>query len=146
VFLDIDSTPQISGSRIFVAAYSGAIYALDAVTGKTIWELKTPGASRLKLGENRLFAVTASGIIALAPGDGRQIWSTPLRSAVGEPVIVADRVLVPSAAGLAWLDVATGRLLRTLDPGSGVSARAAVQGKRVYVISNRGELVALDLP
>jgi outer membrane protein assembly factor BamB len=134
-FLDIDSTPQISGSRVFVAANSGAVYALDVAT------------LRLKLGENRLFAVTASSVVALAPGDGRQIWSAPLRGGTaGEPAIASGRLLVPSSIGLLWFDVATGRLLRTLDPGSGVSsARVAVQGKRAYVISNRGELVALDL-
>ena len=56
-------------------------------------------------------------------------------------------ILLPTAtAGLRFVEAASGRTLRTLDPGAGISGTAAVNGDRVYVLSNAGELLALDLP
>jgi hypothetical protein len=36
-------------------------------------------------------------------------------------------------------------VLRVFDPGTGVSGPAGVHGGRVYVLSNGGDLYALDL-
>jgi outer membrane protein assembly factor BamB len=145
-FMDIDSTPQVSGSRVFVAAYSGAVYALDAATGVTAWEFRTPGASQLVLAGDRVVAVTTTQVLALSAGDGKQLWNTPFKGMPGgAPIVAAGYVLVPTGVGLLWLDLASGRSLRVADPGSGVTAAAAVRGGRVYLLSNQGQLYALEI-
>jgi outer membrane protein assembly factor BamB len=145
-FTDVDSTPQISGSRVYVAAYSGAVLALDALTGKTAWQVKAPGASRLRLSDGALLAVTASAVLALDPEDGRQRWSTPLGGIPsGEPLVARGYALVPNTAGMLMLDLKTGRRLRLFNMGTGVSASPAALGQRLYVLSNGGEIFALDL-
>ncbi len=143
---DVDSTPQISGSRLFVAAYSGAVLALDARTGAVDWEVKAPGACRTLLAGNTLYAVTLTQVIALAPRDGTQIWAVPLQGVpAGPPALAGKWLLVPNTAGLLFLDPASGQLLRYFDPGTGVSAPPTASGSRLYVVSNGGELLALDL-
>ncbi len=145
-FTDIDSTPQLSGGRVYVGAYSGAVLALDAATGKVVWEVKAPGASRVLAAGGTVYAVALGQVLALSPRDGSQLWSVPLGGTpAGDPVLVGNRLLVPNAAALLWLDPASGRKLRVFDPGTGVSARPAVAGRRMYVVSNGGELLALDL-
>jgi len=55
-------------------------------------------------------------------------------------------VLVPSGEeGLRWIEAASGRMFRVLEPGNGVSGAPAAVRSRVYVLSNGGTLYALDL-
>jgi outer membrane protein assembly factor BamB len=50
--LDVDSSPLISGGRVYVGSKDKSLYVLDLKTGQSIWEFK---ASR---------AITASPAIA----------------------------------------------------------------------------------
>ncbi len=145
-FQDVDSTPQLRGQRLFVAAYSGAVLALDARTGRVEWELRVPAACRVLLGRSVVVAVTATEVLGLSPDKGSRIWTTPLGGTpAADPTAVGSYVLVPAASGLLFLDEQTGRRLRVFDPGTGVSATPAVDGRRLYVLSNGGALFALDL-
>ncbi len=146
-FVDVDSTPQVRGGRVYVAAYSGAVLALDASSGKTLWETKMPGASRVKLSGGTLVAVGTGNVAALDVKDGRLLWSQPLDGVPGgTPVVTGGFALVPNVSGIGWFELSSGRRLRVLDPGTGVSGSAAVLGRRAYVLSNGGDLLALDLP
>ncbi len=144
--LDVDSILLDSG-RLYAAAASGAVLALDARTGSTIWTSQVPAAARLALAAGLVVAVAPANVVALASSDGSVVWTTPLGGVpAGEPVEVGRWVLVPTdRGGLRWLEAATGRLLRVFDPGTGVSGPPGATGTRVYVLSNGGDLFALDL-
>jgi outer membrane protein assembly factor BamB len=145
-FTDVDSTPQVADGRVYVAAYSGAVLALDAASGKVLWEVKAPEACRVKLAGKALVAVTAKSVLGLSPADGKQLWTQKLRGTPsGEPVVANRWILVPATDGILILDAASGHRLRFLDTGTGSSATPAVLGSRVYVLSNGGRLLALDL-
>ena len=145
-FQDVDSTPQLRGSRLFVAAYSGAVLALDARTGRVTWEFRVPAPCRLLLGKNVVVAVTATEVLGLTIDKGARVWSVPLQGTpTADPVAAGSYVLIPAATGLLFLDERTGRRLRVFDPGTGVSSTPAVDGQRLYVLSNGGALFALDL-
>ncbi len=144
-FMDVDSI-RVDGSRLFAAAYSGAVYGIDVATGRQLWELKTPGASQLALGGGTLVVETTTQLIGVSPQSGTSRWTRKLAGApAGEITVVAGRAAVPDGRGLLLVDVATGRVLRVFDPGTGVSAAAAWQGGRAYVLSNAGTLFALDM-
>jgi outer membrane protein assembly factor BamB len=144
-FMDVDSTPRVQGGRVYVASYSGAVHALELATGKQIWEAKTPGPLRLALARGTLVAVTTTQLVAFSPTDGAVRWTLPLDGTPGgEPALMGGRAAVPNGKGLMWIDVERGRLLRVFNPGTGVTAAVAVSGRRVYVLSNAGELIALD--
>ena len=143
-FMDMDGL-RVQAGRLFAAAYSGAVYAIDAQTGRQEWELKTPGASRLEIGAGVLVAVTTTQVLGIGSRDGRTRWTLPLEGApTGDPVLLGETVAVPNGKGLLFIDAAGGRLLRAFNPGTGVSASPAWRGRRVYVLSNSGDLVALD--
>ena len=144
-FMDVDGL-RLQGDRIFAAAYSGAIYALDVQTGRQEWELKTPGASRLALGSGVLVAVTTTQVLGVGMRDGATRWTLPFDGVpMGDPVVRDGLAAVPNSKGLLFIDAAAGRLLRLFNPGTGVSATPAWQGRRMYVLSNAGALLALDL-
>jgi outer membrane protein assembly factor BamB len=144
--LDVDAL-ALDGGRLYAAAYSGLVVALDAHTGELAWKAAAPGASRLTTAAGLVVAVTTASIQALSAADGSAVWTAPMRGApTGDPVVAGKWVLVPAGdQGLLWLELATGRLLRVFNPGTGVSGTPAVAGSRVYVLSNGGDLFALDL-
>jgi len=145
-YLDVDSI-QLDGGRLYAAAYSGAVVAVEAATGKPVWQHVSKEATRVAVGSGVVVAVTPTQIEALSPVDGNPIWTTPLDgTAAGEPVIAGKWLLVPAGtSGLRFLELASGRRLRVLQPGTGVTASPAVNGSRAYVLSNGGDLLALDL-
>jgi outer membrane protein assembly factor BamB len=147
-YLDVDALALVDG-RLFVAAFSGSVLGLDVDTGDVIWVFRAPGAVRLTAGPGLVVAVAGNTVYGLSPTSGAPLWSSPLEGApgTGEPVRAGQLILLPTAtAGLRFVEAASGRTLRTLDPGTGISGTAAVNGDRVYVLSNAGELLALDLP
>lgn len=144
--LDIDDL-ALDGGRVYAAAYSGAVLAVDARTGEVVWKASLPSASRLAVAAGLVVAVSTETVQSLSIADGAPVWSVPLRgSPQGAPVALGKWLLVPTGdQGLRWLEAATGRPLRVFDPGNGISAAPAVLGGRVYVLSNGGDLYALDL-
>jgi outer membrane protein assembly factor BamB len=144
--LDVDAL-ALDGGRLYAAAYSGAVLALDARTGETIWSFAAPGAAQVALAGGLVVAVTAASVHALSPVDGGVVWTTPLGgSPGGSPALAGKWLLVPAGGGgLRWLEAATGRPLRSFQPGTGILGSPAVASGRVYVLSNGGHLFALDL-
>lgn len=144
--LDVDAL-ALEGGRLFAAAYSGAVLALDARSGDEVWRFAAPGAAQLAVAGGLVVAVTPSSVHGLSTADGGVVWSAPLGGApAGPPAPAGKWLLVPAGAGgMRWIELASGRTLRVFDPGTGVSAAAGAHGGRVYVLSNGGALYALDL-
>lgn len=73
-----DSTPAVSGSRIFVGAFKpGSISALDRATGKLLWTLKAGGAVEASpiVVEDTVFATSKDRrVYAINPRTGRVRW------------------------------------------------------------------------
>jgi outer membrane protein assembly factor BamB len=143
---DVDAL-ALDGQRLYAAAYSGAVLALDGRTGKTLWSAKAEGATQVALAGGLVVAVTGTSVLGLSPADGSALWTTPLDgSPGGAPALAGKWLLVPAGAGgLRWLEAATGRPLRTFEPGTGVLGSPGVAAGRIYVLTNGGDLFALDL-
>ncbi len=144
--LDVDSL-QLEGARLYAAAYSGAVLALDSRTGKDVWTTRAPAVARLALAAGLVVAVTPTTVLALSQNDGSVVWTAPLEGVPeSEPVAAGPWLLVPAGSGgLRWIEAASGRVMRVFDPGTGVSGSPASAGTRVYVLSNGGDLFALDI-
>lgn len=143
---DVDSL-ALSGGTLYAAAYSGAVVALEAATGRPLWQVLTPDAARVAVGPGVVVAVTGSSVLALSPLDGKVLWTVPLSGTpAGEPRVHGRWLLVPAGeGGLRFLELAAGRTVRVFDPGSGVSSTPGVGAGQVFVLSNAGSLLALDL-
>lgn len=146
--LDVDAI-ALDGTRLYAAAYSGAVLAVEARTGDVAWKVQVPGAAQLAVAGGLVVAVTATNVLGLSITNGATAWTAPLGPAgapAGLPATAGKWVLVPAdAGGLRWIEIASGRTLRVFDPGTGVSGTPALLGRRVYVLSNGGALFALDL-
>jgi outer membrane protein assembly factor BamB len=145
-YADIDSDVQVTKDRVYVASYGGQVAALDRSNGTPIWEAKAPFAYKAKLDGNTYVVVTTSAVLGFDAASGKPLWETPLEGMpLADPVIAKGIVLVPNGKGLLVLDRKSGRKLRFFTRGSGATGSPAVLGKRVYLLSNAGELIAVDL-
>jgi outer membrane protein assembly factor BamB len=144
--VDVDGLALADG-RLYAAAYSGVVVALDPKTGVTLWTTRLAGAHTLTVSKGLVFVVSPDAVTALTATDGGKLWESRMDAAsAGAPVVIGKWLVVPAALeGLRWIEIASGRTYRVLDAGDGVSGPPAAVGGRVYVLSNGGSLVALDL-
>ncbi len=146
VYPDISAGIEVSKDRVYAVSYGGQVAALERGSGVPVWESKAPFAYKAQLDGDVLVVVTTSDVLGFDARTGKQLWTTPLEgSPLADPVIVKGLILVPNGRGLLVLDRRSGKKLRFFTRGSGATASPAVQGKRVYLLSNAGELLAVDL-
>jgi len=145
-YSDITSDPEVTKDRVYVASYGGQVAALDRQNGTPVWEAKAPFAYKGRLAGDTYVVVTTSDVVGFDARTGKQLWSTPLDGApLANPVVVKGLILVPNGKGLLVLDRKSGKKLRFFTRGSGATGSPAVLGKRVYLLSNAAELIAVDI-
>ena len=66
-------------------------------------------------------------------------------NAGGAPLLARGQLVVPTATGLIFVDPSSGFAKLGWNPGRGVTATPAQDGRRLYVLSNLGTLFALHL-
>lgn len=153
-------------SRIFVATGFGIVFALDAKTGKTIWQEKIgiPMRTAPTVRGGRVFVVTVdNNLFALDARDGKTLWThagaqeTATLLGGSSPAVENGVIVVPYSSGeLFALKVDTGRVLwqdslvsiRRTDAVASLAqirGRAVIDRGRVIAISHAGIMAAIDL-
>ncbi|WP_457637126.1 serine/threonine-protein kinase [Oceanithermus sp.] len=99
---DLWGSPAVGGGRVYVAGWSGVLYALELATGDEVWTAK-PGkvTAGLSLASDVLYVATEAGeLIAYDAGDGRELWRAEgLGDVQAAPVSLPGRVYVASLEG-----------------------------------------------
>ena len=110
-----EATPIVVDGVMFVTGYDGYVWALDAVTGRLLWQyrhaipLDVPlccgNVNRgVAVAEGKVFATTENGhLVALDASSGTPVWDKPFvdiragESATIAPLVVKDLVIVGSS-------------------------------------------------
>ena len=136
----VDSTPLVSGGCVFVGSTAGNLFAIDASSGKLVWEhrltVPSPGLGGAVVGaatvsgSEVIWLVSETGgpyAIALDRSTGSVVWqSPPLISSSGyytnaSPTVVNGMVVAGysdpegddvGSGGFAIIDAATGALIK----------------------------------
>jgi outer membrane protein assembly factor BamB len=158
--------PTAGLNKIFLGTENGDVFALDAETGELVWQAKIKGEviTAPAIDSGILVVNSASGLLkAFDANTGEELWKAEqdvpaltLRG-ISTPVIASGGVIVGSGKGevgvyildkgqAGWITEvgeATGstELNRVID----VDSAPVVFGDKVYVISARGNLVAIEL-
>jgi outer membrane protein assembly factor BamB len=128
----------VDGDRIFVGVGGTAgasVVCFNKQDGKVIWKSQNdvPGFSALVVatiaGVKQVVSFTAEGVIGLDIGEGKLLWRSPVKTALGRhvttPVVVDDVVVVGShQAGLIGIKVS--------------KQGAALSAERAWTIRNLG--------
>jgi len=158
--------PIAGMNKIFLGTENGDVFALDAETGELVWQAKIKGEviTPPAIDSGILVVNSASGVLkGFDANTGDELWKAEqdvpaltLRG-ISTPVIASGGVLVGSGKGelgvyilekgqAGWtteVGEATGstELQRVID----VDSAPVVFGDKVYAISARGNLVAIEL-
>ncbi len=153
-------------NKIFLGTENGDVFALDAETGELVWQAKIKGEviTPPAIDSGILVVNSASGLLkAFDANTGEELWKAEqdvpaltLRG-ISTPVIASGGVIVGSGKGevgvyilekgqAGWtteVGEATGstELQRVID----VDSAPVVFGDKIYAISARGNLVAIEL-
>jgi alcohol dehydrogenase (cytochrome c) len=132
----LQATPIVVDGVMYLSSASNWVFALDAASGRLIWEYRFPLAKRpqfgygrqnrgVAVGHGRVFMGTADNhIVALDQKTGREIWRVSVEderqcgcSITGAPLVVKELVIAGVTGGdsahrgyLNAFDVMTGRL------------------------------------
>ncbi len=147
-FVDVDGTPVVHGDTVFVTSSSGGLFALDKTTGLVRWRVPMKNAGPVIVDDDMLYVAAAEQGIYAIDLSGNIIWRQGTRGG-GEPAtpIVSGDYLIYTLSddGVFIADKRTGELFQYFDPGEGVSSEPTLWRDRLYVLSNRGYLYALNL-
>lgn len=154
---DVGADPVIDGGRVYVSNAAGKLAALDAGRGERIWTADegTMG-SVVPAGGSLFFVSDANELIRLDAATGQRVWGTPLpnylkdkpknRKAVHShngPLVAGGRVVIASDDGLLrFFDPASGALTHQLPLPGGAASNPIVVGGVLYVVSEKGQLLA----
>ena len=171
-FLESRTTAQIAGgmttgmNKVFIGNENGNIYALDAETGELVWQNTIKGEiiNAPAMDSGILVVNSASGVLqAFNATTGESLWkieqdvpALTLRG-MSSPVIASGGVLIGQANGdvsVYLLDKGQKGWSTTIGEASGstelqrvidVDTSPVVFGDKVYSVSSRGNLAAIEL-
>lgn len=147
-------TPATLNGVVFIPAYEGTLYAVDAATGELKWAFPTGGqlVGDVAVGENAVYFGSGDNkVYALDPAQGDPLWAKPFKAAKpvwSAPVLAGDNLFVTSLDGnLYVLDAATGVERWRYKTSAGIGSPAVVDEEAglVYVGGFDSRLRAIDL-
>jgi outer membrane protein assembly factor BamB len=166
-YLDVDTTPVVfsraGGPAVVFGSYAGGVYCFDAELGTMLWSnTDAVGVSDVTLwtqppyvrdGVERparallLVSSGTTGLWALDPESGLDVWRREVPfGGLSAPAFVDGAILVNSSQlGTFLLSPIDGSLIDGLHFDLGASSTPAAHGRRAFVLTNGGTLLALDV-
>jgi outer membrane protein assembly factor BamB len=151
-FSNVDAEFTLADGIVYVPAYDGALYALDAKTGNTVWVRDALGGSKKVSVMDQMVVVPSSSgtLYALDLKTGKDIWKFDMDSGIPSDVVVTQKhVIVASSSEFLYaLERDTGNMVYRYDVGygSGFSGGLAFDATRnwVYALSRGGNLMSFS--
>ena len=153
-----NTSPAVAGDLVVVPYPSGEVVALRIADGKPAW---TESLARTRLASSlgsmtdaarpvvdggSVFAVGHSGrMVATNARDGQRLWSLSVPG-IQAPAVAGDTVFVVDTGGqLMAITRRDGKVLWTTRlPGTSTWSGPVVAGNRLWLTSNKGQLVGAD--
>jgi outer membrane protein assembly factor BamB len=151
-----ESSPLLLGNRVYVGDWDGRVWALDARTGRTIWQRTlshAPVKGAISSSAGKLYVGSYDGhLYCLGAQKGRLVWkASAQRRLYGKarfystPALAYGRVYIGSTDGKVYsYGATTGRLLWSHGTGGYVYASPAVWKGLVFAGSYSKRFFAFD--
>jgi outer membrane protein assembly factor BamB len=146
-------TPVLGmNNLLFALTDTGALFAIDAITGVKKWEAAVPFngqnslfGSLLASDDNTVYAGTYAGVAAYDSATSLKKWTNTDYHVTGNMTLISGKLYVPSAFfGMAVIDARTGKSLPPLPGISGSNSATydgAIASGLIYYVSQK-----LDAP
>jgi outer membrane protein assembly factor BamB len=137
--------PVIDSQRVYLALRSGRVVALALADGQQQWAIELPTARGPAVDGDRVFAATATELVALDARSGRAAWRVPVEAILAVPSARAGWVIVGAGTELLAFRADDGRLIWRSTLPSGVGSAATIDGERVYAPLADGSVVSINV-
>ncbi len=150
-----ETSPLVAGRLVYAGDWTGAVYAFDRRTGRTVWTYRTGGEVKGAFARTgiRLFVGSYDHhLYALNARTGALIWRASAQDRLGgrgtfysTPAAAYGRVYIGSTDGKVYsFGARSGELRWSQSTGGYVYASPAVWKERILVGSYSGSFYALD--
>jgi outer membrane protein assembly factor BamB len=152
---DIIGRPVIDRGRVYAISHSGRMVAIDAVSGRRVWEASLGGTNQPWVAGDFVFVLTNNAeVAAMTARDGLVRWITPIELYEDPedktglidwtgPVLAGDRLIVAGSNGKALtLSPYTGEIIGEIDLPGNAAIAPAISGKTLYMLTDEARLVA----
>lgn len=143
--------PAYDGQTLYVPAVDHMLYAVDAQSGRLVWEQDLEGSvvGRPALGEDGTLYVGTFGaeVIALDSANGRILWRTSTSGWVWNGPALADGVVYAAdLEGIVYaLNAESGAQLWQVTADGAITGSPLVAFDHVYVGTENGQLLSINL-
>lgn len=153
---DIAGSPVIDRGLVYVVSHAGKLTAIDIRSGQRIWEVPVASVQMPWVAGDFIFVVSVDGeLVCVSREEGAIIWVSQLdryknekkrkgRIAWAGPVLAGDHLVLVSTEGkIVKVDAVTGTVAETGKLGDGSVVSPIVADEKVYVLTEKGELIAM---
>ena len=146
--VDIDGHMLLNGNVLYAVGYQGRLVALDAPTGRKMWQQDASSYVGVDQGFGNIYVADETGSLIAFHRSGQGVrWEQPALEyrRLSAPKTVKGYVAVGDLEGYVhFLSQVDGHFVgRTKIDGDGVRGRMLSEGDILYVYGNGGKLVAL---
>jgi outer membrane protein assembly factor BamB len=142
------SRPAVDRGFVFVAGHGGRTVANTQRTGERMWSLNVASIQPPAIAGDTVYVVDTGGqAMAISRSEGKIHWTAKLPggSTWSGPVLAGNQLWLASSKGnLVSVDAVTGRVVATQDMGAPVFIAPVVAGGRMFVLTDKARLVALN--
>jgi outer membrane protein assembly factor BamB len=151
-FVDVDASPVVDDTNIWVSSYDGALYCLSRTDGQVQWRYDEGGSVPVTIEGNTLYFPSLNNhIAALNKTTGNLIWKYKFEEKLGIPtqaILYKSLLLFGQSDGaLIALNQSNGEKRAYYFSGNGISASPTLDKDRgyIYVFSNQANLHKLKI-
>ncbi|OLQ93940.1 outer membrane protein assembly factor BamB [Vibrio ponticus] len=139
--VDVDASPMLMGSTLFVVGYNGQLTAIDLRSGQPGWKRTYSSATDMANDGSRIFLVTDKDhLVAVDARSGTELWKNKQleHRLLTAPKVMGDYLVVGDSEGyLYWVDRSTGEFVSMQKEGGDGFAVAPVALDDGFVITTR---------
>lgn len=143
---DVDGTPVLDGTTLYASSYREQTVAVDAPTGRPLWEEDHGSAARIGVSADKVVVADRNGIVwGLDKATGASIWQQDAlaRRKLGGVAIHGDHAVVGDLEGfLHWLQLSDGALAARVDAGEAIRGAPRVADGILVVQDIEGRVSA----
>jgi outer membrane protein assembly factor BamB len=140
--------PVVDGGTVFAVGHAGRMVATSLKTGERLWSVSVPGTQAPAVAGDGVFVVDTTGVLyGFTRREGKVAWQAKLpgNGTWAGPVAAGGKLWLGSSSGqIVSVDPATGKPASTIDLGQPVYIAPIVAGGRMYVLTDKARLVALN--
>jgi outer membrane protein assembly factor BamB len=148
--VDVDGTMALIGSELYAASYQGRVVAIDAASGRKVWQKDVSSFSGVSQGFGNVYVTDENGTISAYLRNGQGLrWQQEALAyrELSRPTPVSSYVAVADFEGVVHLvSQVDGEFVgRVKAGGDGARADMLTDGNVLYVFTNKGKLIAYEI-